>query len=81
MHENWTFKNRQHKGSPLARLMKFNSSSVLSPIIQVVSIQIFFHVLHLSEQIGLAVGVIIGLFVNYAINILWIWKASPEKVK
>ncbi len=76
-HENWTFKNREHKGSALTRLLKFNFSSIGSPIIQIVTIQIFFHVLHLSEQIGLAVGVIIGLFVNYVVNILWIWKAHP----
>lgn len=80
-HENWTFKNREHKGSVFLRLFKFNSSSIISPTIQVMSIQIFFHVLHLSEQIGLAVGVIIGLFINYAINILWIWKAHPKIVK
>ncbi|MDO8487424.1 MAG: glycosyltransferase [Candidatus Curtissbacteria bacterium] len=80
-HENWTFKNREHKGSIFLRLFKFNSSSIISPIIQVVSIQVFFHVLHLSEQIGLAVGVIVGLFVNYAINILWIWKAHPRPAK
>lgn len=80
-HENWTFKSREHKGSIFLRLFKFNASSIISPVIQVMSIQIFFHVLRLSEQIGLAVGVIIGLFVNYAINMLWIWKAHPRTAK
>ncbi|MEX2028242.1 MAG: glycosyltransferase [Candidatus Curtissbacteria bacterium] len=80
-HENWTFKSREHKGILLARLLKFNSSSAISPLIQIISIQIFFHVFYLNEQIGLAVGVIVGLFVNYTINMLWIWKAHPKTSK
>lgn len=76
-HDNWTFKVRSHRGSVLKRLLKFNFTSIASPIIQIVSIHTFANVLHLHEQIGLAVGVVIGLFVNYAINILWIWQAVP----
>ncbi len=78
-HENWTFKNRSHKGLVLLRFTKFNLSSIASPIISIITIQIFVHYLKLDKQIGLAVGVILGLFVNYAINILWIWKEKPIK--
>lgn len=78
-HENWTFKDRSHSGKWYLRLLKFNVSSIASPIISVATIQIFVHNLHLDKQVGLAVGVIIGLFVNYTINILWIWKAKPQK--
>ncbi len=74
LHENWTFKTRSHKGLAVFRLLKFNFSSIASPIIQLVSILTFARVLNLNEQIGLAVGVAIGLFANYFINILWIWK-------
>ena len=74
-HENWTFKYRPHNGSILKRFLKFNFSSIASPIIQITSIQFFVHALGLHEQAGLAVGVILGLSVNYIINILWIWKA------
>ncbi len=77
-HENWTFKNRSHKGLAVFRLLKFNISSIASPIIQLASILFFAHVLKQNEQVGLAVGVIVGLFINYAINILWIWKAQPQ---
>ncbi len=80
-HENWTFKNRLHKGLALLRFIKFNFSSIASPIISIVTIQIFVHYLGLDKQIGLAVGVILGLFVNYAINILWIWKAHPQSAE
>lgn len=78
-HENWTYKDRSHSGSPISRLLKFNISSIASPIIQLSSILVFHRVLALNEQIGLAVGVIVGLFINYTVNVLWIWKAKPQK--
>ena len=77
-HESWTFKNRSHNGKWYLRLLKFNLSSIGSPLISIASIQIFVHYLNQDKQIGLAVGVIIGLFVNYTINMLWIWKAKPH---
>ena len=73
-HENWTFKDRAHIGPWYRRLLKFNFSSLASPAIQLLSILFFANYLHLNEQIGLAVGVIIGLSVNFTINMLWIWK-------
>ncbi len=80
-HENWTFKSRSHTGSALGRLLKFNLSSLASPAIQLISILVTARVFHQNEQIGLALGVILGLFVNYAINVLWIWKAHPKIIK
>lgn len=76
-HENWTFKARSRDGSLIWRFLKFNFTSIASPTIQLVSILVFARVFNMHEQIGLAVGVVIGLFVNYTINTLWIWKAQP----
>lgn len=78
-HENWTFKYRSHEGRKRFRLLKFNMTSIGSPLIQLASILIFARVLALHEQIGLAVGVVAGLFVNYFINTFWIWKAQSAK--
>ena len=78
-HENWTFKSRSKKGPAISRLLKFNATSFASPSIQLVSILFFAQVLHLHEQLGLAFGVIAGLFVNYTINTLWIWKAKEKR--
>lgn len=77
LHENWTFKSRSHSGSIFARFFKFNVTSLGSPAIQLISILVFAHGLNQHEQLGLAVGVIIGLFFNYFVNILWIWKSKP----
>ena len=79
-HENWTFKGRSHDGPQVLRFFKFNLTSIASPIIQLASILVFAQGLGLHEQIGLAVGVVIGLFFNYTINLLWVWKPHQEKV-
>ena len=75
-HENWTFKYRAREGSKAKRFFKFNITSLGSPLIQLVSIIMFARVFSLHEQVGLAIGVVIGLFFNYAVNLLWIWKPS-----
>lgn len=80
VHDNWTFKSRSHEGLIILRFLKFNLTSIGSPIIQLSSILIFAKVFSLHEQIGLAVGVVCGLFFNYFVNILWIWKAKPREI-
>lgn len=78
LHENWTFKNRSHDGNTLFRFLKFNLTSIGSPIIQLSTILLFARVLGLHEQIGLAIGVVIGLFFNYFVNLIWIWKDTSK---
>jgi len=80
-HENWTFKERSHKGFILVRFFKFNLTSIASPIIQLASILAAARIFNLHEQIGLAIGVVIGLFFNYFLNIFWIWKAVPQTAR
>ncbi|KKP93991.1 MAG: Dolichyl-phosphate beta-D-mannosyltransferase [Parcubacteria group bacterium GW2011_GWA1_36_12] len=75
-HENWTFKYRSREGSKILRFLKFNLSSFGSPLIQLASILTFARIFALHEQIGLAIGVAIGLFFNYIVNLIWIWKAK-----
>ncbi|MBI3341896.1 glycosyltransferase [Candidatus Curtissbacteria bacterium] len=79
-HENWTFKDRSHTFPAILRLLKFNTTSIASPIIQLFFIILFARYLNLNEQVGLAVGVVVGLFLNYVINIMWIWKVKPTKI-
>ena len=79
-HDSWTFRYRSHDGPKRNRFLKFNITSIGSPIIQLISILTFARVFSLHEQIGLAVGVVIGLFFNYFVNLLWIWKAKPPQL-
>ena len=78
-HDSWTFRYRSHQGRRRFRFLKFNVTSFASPLIQLASILLFARVLNLHEQIGLAFGVIVGLFVNYFINTFWIWKAHSQE--
>ena len=80
LHENWTFKHRSHQGLITARFLKFNATSFGSPLIQLASILIFARVFNIHEQIGLALGVVIGLFVNYFLNLLIVWKEHPANI-
>lgn len=80
-HENWTFKNRSHQGRVVIRFLKFNITSAGSPVIQLISILTSVRIFNLNEQVGLAFGVTIGLFANYFLNVLWVWKEHPQAVK
>ncbi len=77
-HENWTFKDRSRSGPALLRFFKFNLSSIGSPIVQLASILFFVKILNMHEQIGLAIGVVFGIIINYTINLIWIWKSKTS---
>lgn len=79
-HDNWTFKHRLKEGNIIFRFIKFNFTSAVSPLIQLASILFFAHYLHQHEQMGLATGVVIGLFVNYFLNLLIVWKEHPANI-
>lgn len=81
LHDNWTFKYRGKAESTLRRFLKFNISSSASPAIQLTSILFFARVFKLHEQIGLAIGVVIGLSVNYFLNLFWVWKQHAVEPK
>lgn len=78
-HENWTFRHRSRQGSANKRFLKFNVTSIGSPLIQLFSIIFFARFFNIHEQIGLAIGVILGLFFNYFANLIWIWKDHPAQ--
>lgn len=77
-HERWTFKDRDRSGHPIKRFSRFNITALGSPVISVVSINVLTPHFGLPKIISLAIGTIIGLFYNYTMNILVIWRAHPE---
>ena len=80
-HDNWTFRHRDRGGQTVLRLIKFNLTSLGSPIIQFISIMALARIFMMHEQMGLAIGVVLGIFFNYFANTFWIWKqpSSPQK--
>ena len=72
-HERWTFRNRDHEGNLLIRFVKFNLSSIVSPIIIVATVNILTPVLGWSPYISSVIGVGLGVSWNWIANSLIIW--------
>lgn len=78
LNENWTFKTRDRSGSPLVRFSRFNVSSLGSPIISLTVINTLTPHFGAPKLISLAIGTMLGLFWNYTMNVLWIWRAKNK---
>jgi putative flippase GtrA len=73
MHERWTFRRRPRHGWILFRFLKFNLSSIVSPIIVVVTVNVLTPVFGVSPYISNTIGVLIGVAWNWVLNTLVIW--------
>jgi len=72
-HERWTFRHRERRGWIVLRFIKFNVSSIVSPIIIVVT-TIVLHALSVSPYVSSMIGVLIGFAWNWTMNSLVIWR-------
>lgn len=70
----WTFRNRDVSGSIVTRFAKFNVTAVGSPLIQVLVINTLTPYFGIHKQISLAIGVILGLVLNWILNTKVIWR-------
>lgn len=72
-HERWTFRHRPRDGWILRRFVKFNLSSIVSPIIIVVTTNVLALTLDLSPYIASIIAVLIGFMWNWTMTSLVIW--------
>jgi len=72
-HERWTFRDRPRKGWGPFRFLKFNTTSALSPIIVVVTVNTLTPFVGISPYISNTIGIIIGFMWNWTWNSLVIW--------
>lgn len=79
LNENWTFKTRDRSGKRFVRFLRFNISSLGSPLISVTVINTLTPHFGVPKLFSLAIGTILGLFWNYSMNVLWIWRAHGKK--
>jgi putative flippase GtrA len=75
LHERWTFRWRPRGGLWILRFLKFNLSSIVSPIIVVVTVNVLTPVFGISPYIAIGIGVLLGFMWNWTINSLIIWPA------
>jgi dolichol-phosphate mannosyltransferase len=72
-HERWTFRHRPRDGWIALRFVKFNMSSIVSPVIIVVTTNVLTLTLDVSPYISSIVGVAIGFMWNWTMTSLVIW--------
>jgi putative flippase GtrA len=73
-HDRFTFRHRLRDGWIVSRFVKFNLSSIVSPIIIVVCTNVLtLAFVHLSPYLSSIVGVLIGFVWNWTLNSLVIW--------
>jgi putative flippase GtrA len=72
-HERWTFRNRRQTGRTLLRFLRFNLSSIVSPIIIVLTTNVLSVAFNVLPYISSAVGVLIGFCWNWTLNSMVIW--------
>jgi putative flippase GtrA len=83
-HERWTFRRRPRDSWVLPRFIKFNVSSIVSPIIIVITTNVLTLTLDLSPYISGFVGVLIGFVWNWTMTSLVIWpqeRAAPRMIE
>jgi putative flippase GtrA len=84
-HDRWTFRKRRHEGWIVARFAKFNLSSIVSPIIVVVTVNLLTPVIRdwfghdsligdIAPYIANTIGVLFGFTWNWTLNSLVIWR-------
>jgi putative flippase GtrA len=72
-HERWTFRHRPRSGWAPIRFLRFNLSSIVSPIIIVITTYVLSVQFGLLPYISSAIGVLIGVGWNWTLNSLVIW--------
>ena len=72
-HERWTFRNRRRAGWTLVRFLRYNLSSIVSPIIIVLTTNVLSVAFDVLPYISSIVGVLIGFVWNWTLNSLVIW--------
>lgn len=77
-HERWTFRWRPRKEFWLRRFVKFQASSIISPIIIVAATNILTTNFEMSPYVSNAIGVLLGVSWNWLANSLLIWRRGPQ---
>ncbi len=74
----WTFRYRKVGGSIFTRFIKFNITALGSPLIQILVINTLTPYFGIHKQISLAIGVILGLALNWILNTKVIWRKKSS---
>jgi putative flippase GtrA len=73
-HEHWTFRDRRHHGHWFGRLLRFNLTSLGSPIISVIAVNILVPYFGVNKYLANTIGVLLGLSWNWGANTRIVWR-------
>ena len=73
-HEGWTFRHRQRGAPALARFLRFNLTSIGSPLVAVATVNVLTPVFGISPYIANTIGIALGTSWNWAWNNHVIWR-------
>ncbi len=72
-HERWTFRDRERRSPTAVRFLKFNGTSLGSPLISLATVNVLTPVFGLSPYIANTIGILLGTTWNWLWNTLVIW--------
>lgn len=78
-HDRWTFRNRNREGNLLARFLKFNATSFVSPLIIVATVNVMTPLTGVTPYFWNLVGVALGFIWNWTVNSFVIWPHFRHK--
>lgn len=79
-HERWTFRNRPRDGWIVARFLKFNLSSIVSPTIIVVTTNALTAIVGWPPYLSASVGVLLGFAWNWTVGTRIIWPHARASI-
>ena len=72
-HERWTFRHRERRAPTIIRFLRFNLTSIGSPLIAVATVNTLTPMFDMSPYIANTIGIGLGTTWNWAWNTLVIW--------
>lgn len=73
-HERWTFRSRRAAGHWLGRLLRFNLTSLGSPLISVAVLNVLVPYFGVNKYVANTIGVLLGMSWNWTCNTRLIWR-------
>ena len=73
-HERWTFRSRRAHGNWIGRLVRFNITSLGSPIVSVLVVNVLVPYFGVDKYVANTIGVLLGLTWNWGANTRLIWR-------
>ncbi len=72
-HDRWTFRHRERRTTTLIRFLRFNGTSIASPLISLATVNVLTPLLGMSPYIANTIGIGLGATWNWTWNNRVIW--------